>query len=545
MRRRTAVLASAILAIGGFGISDPLLSVSFAQQQQQPTGQSTGQTGRTSGQGIGGQSTDTNKNATGTNKDAAGDRQGAHAGQQAELKGVQSLFAEATDAAVMRDGLQRMEALFAPENMGGAGATGASGLNHGTSTPGATGSGTTGSSATHTGAAGGTSGTSGSSSGSSGIGGTSSGTAGRTGTGAGTGATGTGTSGSGTAGANGGVGTTGGNAGLASSRDGQGNANAQQLNQLIDQFNRDWKQKYSRDFRISDPSLVFADITANDIMAGQAQPAGERLPGSGASGTSGSTSGSSTGNSGSTSGTSGASGHTSSGTTGGTSSGTSGSSGASGAAGTSGQSSSGAGRASDRTSGTSGAGFSDHGNRISSTDTRSGALSGTGAGTGAHANMMGREITVNVPPVQGSQAISVRLVRMGQDNFRFASSSGMVDQQRLASALETHIKHVLDQKDRWPTDAAQAQRLVTQHVLMAVSEASGAGGENAQPAGLHLQGHNGANDIGNTTPGSSGTSHTGAGNTSGAGDTSGSGNTGSGTSGSRTGGTSGSGGAGR
>ena len=152
---------------------------------------------------------------------------------------------------------------------------------------------------------------------------------------------------------------------------------------------------------------------------------------------------------------------------------------------------------------------------------------------------MGREISVNVPPVLGSQAVTVRLVRMGQDNFRFASSGGMVDQQRLASALETHIKHVMDQKDRWPTDAAQAQRLVTQHVLMAVSEASNAAGENAQPAGLHLPGHNGANDTGNTTPGSHGSG------TSGTGNTSGSGNTGSGTSGSRTGGTSGAGGAGR
>jgi len=464
MRRRTAVLASAILAIGGFGIADPLLSVSLGQQQQN-TGQSSGQINRNSGQSIGTGSQSNNNNATGAN--ATGDRQGANANRgntQAELKGVQSLFAEATDAAVMRDGLMRLSALVAPE-MGGAATSGATGLNHtGKSTPGSTG-------ATHSGASGagtssgtsgsgtssgtsGNTGTSGSGLSSSGASGTSSGTASRSGTG---------TTGSGTAGSNNGVGAAGGNAGLASSRTGQGNADTHKLNQLVDQFNRDWKQKYNRDFRISDPSLVFADITANDIMAGQAQPAGEHLQGSG-------TNNGTSGTSGSTSGTHGASG-TSSGTSGRTS--TSGSSGASGAAGSSGQSSSGAGSASNRTSGTSGAGLT----------------SGT--------NMMGHEMTVNVPPVQGSQAVTVRLVRMGQDSFRFASSTGMVDQQRLASALETHIKQVMDQKDKWPTDAAQAQRLVTQHVLMAVSEACNSGGENAQPAGLHLQGHNGANNTSN------------------------------------------------
>src|SRR6185437_6165637 len=64
-------------------------------------------------------------------------------------------------------------------------------------------------------------------------------------------------------------------------------ANQQALNQTIQQFQQDWKQKYGSDFTIQNPALVFADISATDITPGQAQTAGQRIGGSASSGNTG------------------------------------------------------------------------------------------------------------------------------------------------------------------------------------------------------------------------------------------------------------------
>jgi len=113
---------------------------------------------------------------------------------------------------------------------------------------------------------------------------------------------------------------------------------------------------------------------------------------------------------------------------------------------------------------------------------------------------MNEQLTVDVPPVTGTMAVNIRLVREGPSNFKFASEKQMQQGQQaqqgqqmqhmhLTSALEKHLKEVVEQKAQWPSDQQKAQRLVTQHVLMAISECqSGNMNENAQPAGSRIQG---------------------------------------------------------
>jgi hypothetical protein len=120
---------------------------------------------------------------------------------------------------------------------------------------------------------------------------------------------------------------------------------------------------------------------------------------------------------------------------------------------------------------------------------------------------MNEQLTVDVPPVSGSQAVKINLVREGPSNFKFASENQMQMQQgqqmqhmHLSSALEKHLKEVVDQKAQWPSDQQKAQRLVTQHVLMAISECqTGNMNENAQPATSRIQGQSGHNA--SSTPG--------------------------------------------
>jgi hypothetical protein len=119
-------------------------------------------------------------------------------------------------------------------------------------------------------------------------------------------------------------------------------------------------------------------------------------------------------------------------------------------------------------------------------------------------------ITIKVPQVEKAEAVTLRVVRQGANEYKFASAGREVDQQRLANALEKHLKEVVDSKDQWPSDQQKAQRLVTQHVLMAISEVGmghGAAGDNAQPAGNRIPGETGTNSDRNSSgTGQSGTS---------------------------------------
>jgi len=391
--RRTAILASAVLSAGAFGMTS---SISFAQA----TGSQTPRHTKTSG----------------TNGTANRSTTGNQADSQNEVKGVQELFAKATEAAVKPNGEQELKALFAQYSDTGTNQAENRQREH------AANSNTTG----------------------------------------GTGATSGGTSGlSARAGSN----SNNGSSGNANERNSPGSANAtsgrntneasgsnhmadqQALNQTIQKFQQDWKQKYGSDFTIQNPAMVFADISATDIMPGQAQTAGERIGGS--SSTNGNANERTTGSG--TSPTGGIHANTG-GATGGT------------------------------------AGNSEQG--------RLGNRNGNSTGT------MNEQLTVDVPPVSGSQAVKISLVREGPSNFKFASKNGMQMQQgqqaqqgqqmqhmHLSSALEKHLKEVVEQKAQWPSDQQKAQRLVTQHVLMAISECqSGNMNENAQPASSRIQG---------------------------------------------------------
>jgi len=91
-------------------------------------------------------------------------------------------------------------------------------------------------------------------------------------------------------------------------------------------------------------------------------------------------------------------------------------------------------------------------------------------------------------------------MREGSD-YKFAGNP-----DRLASSLEKHLKEAVDQKDRWPSDQKQAERLVTQHVLMAIAETQGHhGSDNAQPAGERIRGQSGTQHQDLNSSNSSGT----------------------------------------
>ena len=49
------------------------------------------------------------------------------------------------------------------------------------------------------------------------------------------------------------------------------------LDERIAKFRKDWKEKYSQDFRAGDEAVVYADITARDVSAGEAMPASAKI----------------------------------------------------------------------------------------------------------------------------------------------------------------------------------------------------------------------------------------------------------------------------
>jgi hypothetical protein len=476
MRKRTAILASAILAVSGFGLGDPIVSMTFGQisPTQHPAGLGTSN--------AGGQQAGSGKQAQPSNQAAAAGATGtaSQRDQQNETKGVQQLFAQATDEALKPNGVQQLQALFVSENAGQLGMGGMNTMRNGVNGAGAGNAGQAGAAGSPN-ASGGASGLSA--------------RAGNTPAGANGGATAAKANGPGNGGAtssasnqspdgnNTSVGLGQPNAIAAGQPGGQHPADLQALNQTIQQFDQAWKQKYGSDFTIQNASQVYADVNAADIMPGMPQPAGSGLRGTGNAGSNGAATGGTGANDaaraeGNSAATAGAAGGSSTSPTGGLHQNV-GPTGATAGASTRGQAGPGAGTA---------------------------AVAGIGA---AGNGMINEEVTVNVPPVQGTQAVTVRLLRSGPSSFRFASQMQRLHEGRLASALAEHLRDVMAQKDRWPADKNQAARLVTQHVLMAIAEcqtglrgsATGLGAENAQPAASRIAGHNQPD----TTLGSSGT----------------------------------------
>jgi hypothetical protein len=406
--RRTAILASAVLAAGAFGMTS---SISFAQAT--------------------GSQTPGHTNTSGTNSTANRSTIGNQADSQNEVKGVQDLFAKATEAAVKPNGEQELKALFAQYSDTGTNQTENRQREH------AANSNTTGGTGATSGGTSGLSARAGSNSNSGSSGNANERNSPTGGTNA--------TAGRNTNEASGSNATSGRNSNEASGSNHM--ADQQALNQTIQQFQQDWKQKYGSNFTIQNPAMVFADISATDIMRGQAQTAGERIGGSSSTN----------------------------------------------------------GNANERTTGT---GTSPTGGIHANTGGATGGTAGAneqgrlGNRNGNSSGSMNEQLTVDVPPVSGSQAVKINLVREGPSNFKFASENKVqmqqgqqaqqgqqMQQMHLSSALEKHLKEVVDQKAQWPSDQQKAQRLVTQHVLMAISECqSGNMNENAQPASSRIQG---------------------------------------------------------
>jgi hypothetical protein len=374
--------------------------------------------------------------ATGSSSTAGREAGSAESGKHAQdVGGVQQLFARATDAAVSEDGLSQLQQMFASrERM------------QGHESKGEARGGLSGSNSDQSRTSGQTSGSS--------VRSDSAGVAGSERSGRDTSETGSPrTNGTGAQAAN--------------------NAQAQQqLNQIVQQIRQEWKQKYNQDFKITNESVVFSDITAADIGMREARPAAGELRGTqrGAAGESRDLGGDQRGT---------------------------------GAANSS----------SDRSSTYS------RNDRTSSSASGSAASEANESAEHAGEHGMARPITVNVPAVRGTEAVQVRLIREGEQ-FKFASH-GQIEQQKLAESLEKHLREVQESQKDWPADVNQGFRLVTQHVLMAINDATGRRGEsgdNAQPAGSRIRG---------TDSGTSGTSGTSGSSSSGAGSNSGSTGTGS------------------
>ena len=186
------------------------------------------------------------------------------------------------------------------------------------------------------------------------------------------------------------------------------------LNRIIDQLNREWRQKYGRDLRVTDPPLVFADITSNNINLAAPQLAAGRLhPAAFNENTA------TRGNPSSPNG------------------------------------------APDRPTANNAHGAPDR-------------PQPAGAASIMATETVGRELTVTAPPVMGSKPATVILIAVGAESYRFANINEVVDRHRLSAALQSHLTDLISQKDQWPVDPSHAQRLASQHILMAISEAANA-----------------------------------------------------------------------
>jgi len=268
------------------------------------------------------------------------------------------------------------------------------------------------------------------------------------------------------------------------SRDPIGDAQSHRV--VVDQFNAAWKEKYQQDFRISDRMVVFADITADDILGNAAQPAGARLQGQNLPANGGpqpSTTPPSNNNLGNGNGIG------------------------------------------AQVGGTNGVG-PDSGKNLN-TNPPGNAASGANPNAGIGANpgsapnpapanapdastgVINENVNVRVPAVPNAPAVNLRLQREGPAQFRFISE-GKLDRPRLMAAVDRHLQAVVADKAEWPASRTQAERLVSQHILMAIADYdSKSTNENAQPAGANLTGQNALPSNG-ATNGNSPNSGTGA-----------------------------------
>ena len=188
-------------------------------------------------------------------------------------------------------------------------------------------------------------------------------------------------------------------------------ADTNKLDERVTQFRKDWKQKYAQDFQVGDRAVVYADITASDMSVGEARQASSTIHGSAGA---------------------------------------------------------------DRKDGTAG------GADLSQPDARSQTpTAGTDAvrdgaqrAAGHITSQDGQRMTLSVPAYQDAQAVRVQLISGGSNTYHFAQPTPF-DRQMLADNLAKHIGMVDDNKANWPNDVNVAYRLVTQHVLMAVSESEG------------------------------------------------------------------------
>jgi hypothetical protein len=422
MRRSTRLFAVVALSVGGLSLPAYLVAEDRA-------GGSAGQTGgdrstvRSDGRDRSAEGANT---GTSSSARTAGDRE--QAGDRAkEVRGIQELFARAIDSAVSPAGLRSLHELFAEggERHQGEGAAG-----------------------TERHSDRGTSGAADSSRTSARV----------------SGATGTG----GTAGDNSQSGrdreARAGHEGASEATVG-GNEDTRQLDQIVQQIRQEWQQKYKQEFRITDASQVFNDITAADI-GGHAQAAAGEIRGSRRGSSDATSSGSSSDSNSRSTDTGSRSGVGDTAHTGGTGTGTSGSSARSNDAG-------------------------------SARSSRSGEQTRLGAAESAGERQSHEAMTINVPAVRGAASVEVRVVRESGDQFRFAPAHR--DRHMLAQNLQTHLQEVQQHQQDWPADVNEGYRIVAQHVLMAISETQGRTSDQGEPASGRIRGNGGGNSSDNGT----------------------------------------------
>jgi hypothetical protein len=100
------------------------------------------------------------------------------------------------------------------------------------------------------------------------------------------------------------------------------------------------------------------------------------------------------------------------------------------------------------------------------------ALAGHDAQSGA---ARPKSIAVIIPPPRGAQDAHLRLVQESGGAWRIDLPDSL-DRRQLLAGLGDHLEAIQREKQNWPDNADDAARLVSQHILTALTESGHAGG---------------------------------------------------------------------
>jgi hypothetical protein len=103
--------------------------------------------------------------------------------------------------------------------------------------------------------------------------------------------------------------------------------------------------------------------------------------------------------------------------------------------------------------------------------TATGTNTNTRANTNANDKSVNNVTTVTVPAAGGAPAVVLKLANEGTvtNSYRIDVPDSL-DANKLRDNLTQHVSDVDGMKDRWPADANEAYRIVSQHVLAGIAD---------------------------------------------------------------------------